>query len=127
MPRTDSDGLLPWSNKAYIGNGIFAGGPDGDRPVVEFGLGHGRSITGGLARNGIATAAAGDVVLSSAMATSHQLDTSLEVLTNLLYWIRRSLDDPARAEAYLDVADQVLADIAARRRIAPPGSVNGLP
>jgi hypothetical protein len=61
------------------------------------------------------------------MATSHQLDNSLEALTNPLYLIRRTLDDPARAEAYLDVADKVLADIAARRRIAPPGSVDGLP
>jgi hypothetical protein len=61
------------------------------------------------------------------MVVAHQLDNSLETLSNLLYWIRRSLDDPARAEAYLDVADQVLADLAARRRIAPPGSVDGLP
>jgi hypothetical protein len=34
----------------------------------------------------------------------------------------RSLDDPARAKAYLDVADQVSIDIAANRRITPPGS-----
>jgi hypothetical protein len=39
------------------------------------------------------------------MAGAHQLDNSLEALTNLPYLVRRSLDDPARAEAYLDVAD----------------------
>jgi hypothetical protein len=51
-----------------------------------------------------------------AMATSHQLDNSLEVLTNLLYLIRLTLDDPAKATKYLDLADQMLIDIAARRR-----------
>jgi hypothetical protein len=55
------------------------------------------------------------------MSTSHQLDTSLEALTNLLYLIRRTLDDPARAEAYLDVADKVLLEIAASR--PPTGTV----
>jgi hypothetical protein len=45
---------------------------------------------------------------------------------NLLY-LSGALDDPARAEAYLDVADKVLADIAVRRCIAPPGSIDGLP
>jgi hypothetical protein len=45
------------------------------------------------------------------------IDNSLEALTNLLYLIRRSLDDPARAGTYLDLADQVLIDIAASRRI----------
>jgi hypothetical protein len=55
------------------------------------------------------------------------IDNSLEALTNLLYLIRRTLDDPARAEAYLEVADKVLADIAASRRIAPPGSIDGMP
>jgi hypothetical protein len=29
------------------------------------------------------------------MAGAHQLDTSLEALTNLLYLIRRTLNDPA--------------------------------
>jgi hypothetical protein len=57
----------------------------------------------------------------------HQLDNSLEALRNLLYLIRRTLDDPARAEAYLDVADNVLAELAAKRRIAPPGSIDGMP
>jgi hypothetical protein len=61
----------------------------------------------------LATALARDaVLLSMIMAAAHQLD-SLEALTNLLYLIRPTLDDPARAEAYLDVAGQVLADIAA--------------
>jgi hypothetical protein len=75
----------------------------------------------------MATAAAGDAVPLTIMAVGHQLDNSLEALSNLLHLIRLSLDDPTRAEAYLDVADKVLADIAARRRIAPPGSVDGLP
>jgi hypothetical protein len=44
-----------------------------------------------------------------------RIGNSLEALGNLLYLIRRSLDDPARAEAYLDVADKVLNDIAERR------------
>jgi hypothetical protein len=50
------------------------------------------------------------------------IDNSLEALSNLLYLLRRSLDDPARAKAYLDVADQVLIDIADNRRITPPDS-----
>jgi hypothetical protein len=50
---------------------------------------------------------------------SEPIDNSLEALTNLLHLIRRTLNDPARAEAYLDVIDKVLADIAANRRIAP--------
>jgi hypothetical protein len=42
-------------------------------------------------------------------------NNSLKALSNLLYLLRRSLDEPARAEAYLDVADKVLTDIAANR------------
>jgi hypothetical protein len=80
----------------------------------------GTSFRQSLARNGIATASASDTVLSRTMALSaHQLDISLEALTDLLYLVRRPLDDPARVEAYLDVADKVLSDIATRRRIAP--------
>jgi hypothetical protein len=51
-----------------------------------------------------------------AMARSHQLDTSLEVLTNLVYLIRLTLDDPTKATKYLDLADQMLIDIAASPR-----------
>jgi hypothetical protein len=47
------------------------------------------------------------------------IDNPLEALSNLLYLVRRSLDDPARAKAYLDVADKVLADIAAARAHCP--------
>jgi hypothetical protein len=47
------------------------------------------------------------------------LDNLLEALSNLLYLIRRSLDDPAKAKAYLDMADKVLIDMAANR---PPTS-----
>jgi hypothetical protein len=47
------------------------------------------------------------------------IDNSLEALTNLLYLIRRTLNDPARAEAYLDVVDKVLADIAGARAHCP--------
>jgi hypothetical protein len=74
-----------------------------------------------------ATAVAIDAVLSMTMAAANQRDTSPEAFSNLLYLIRRSVDDPARAKAYLDVADQVLIDIAANRRITPPGSADGLP
>lgn len=42
-------------------------------------------------------------------------DNSLEALSNLLYLIRRSLDDPAKVTKYLDF-DQVVIDIAASRR-----------
>jgi hypothetical protein len=55
-----------------------------------------------------ATAVAIDAVLSMTMAAANQRDTSPEAFSNLLYLIRRSVDDPARAKAYLDVADQVL-------------------
>jgi hypothetical protein len=60
-------------------------------------------------------------------APPEQLDNLLEALSNLLYLLRRSLDDPARAEAYLDVADNVLAELAAKRRIAPLDSIGGMP
>jgi hypothetical protein len=40
------------------------------------------------------------------------IDDSPEVLSNLLYLIRRSLDDPAKATTYRDFADKVLIDIA---------------
>jgi hypothetical protein len=59
-----------------------------------------------LARNGVATATASDAVPLGTMAVAHQLDSSLEALTNLFYLIRRSLDDPARAGTYLDLADR---------------------
>jgi hypothetical protein len=72
-----------------------------------------------LARNSIATAAAGDVVLLRTMAGADQLDTSLEALSNLLYLIRRTLNDPARSEACLNIVDKVLADIAANRTNQP--------
>jgi hypothetical protein len=39
------------------------------------------------------------------MEALHQLDNSLEALSNLLYLIRRSLDDPAKATTYLDIAE----------------------
>jgi hypothetical protein len=104
---------------------LVAGGPDGDRPIVKFGLRHdARSIRAPLASNGITTATASSAVPLRTMA--HQLDNSLEALSNLLYLLSRSLDDPAQAEAYFDVADKVLNDIA-DRRIAPPGSIDGMP
>jgi hypothetical protein len=62
-------------------------------------------------------------VLSRIMGAPDQLDNSLEALSNLLYLIRRSLDDPAKAKTYLDIADKVLIDIAAKqlfRRAGPP-------
>jgi hypothetical protein len=43
-----------------------------------------------------------------AMATSHQLDTSLEVLTNLLHLIRLTLDDPAKASSEPDITRQLI-------------------
>jgi hypothetical protein len=51
------------------------------------------------------------------------IDNSLEALSHLLYLIRLSLDDPAKATSYLDFADQVLIDIAANR--SPTGGVMG--
>jgi hypothetical protein len=48
-------------------------------------------------------------------------DHSLEALSNLLYLIRRSLDDPAKTKTYLDI------DIAATqsfRRVGSPGADN---
>jgi hypothetical protein len=81
-----------------------------------------------LARNGIATAAASDTVLSRTMAlAAHQLDNSLEALTNLLYLIRRTLDDHARAEAYLDVAGKGVGRPRGEAAHRSPGSVDGLP
>jgi hypothetical protein len=53
------------------------------------------------------------------MATSHQLDSSLEALTNLLYLLRMSLNDPVKAAGHLDVAEKVLADIVESRRLHP--------
>jgi hypothetical protein len=47
------------------------------------------------------------------------IDNSLEALTNLLYLIRRTLNDPARAEVYLDIVDKVLAELAANRAHCP--------
>jgi hypothetical protein len=49
------------------------------------------------------------------MGAPDQLDNSLEALSNLFYLLRRSLDDPAKATRYLDLADKVLIDIAANR------------
>jgi phosphoglycerate-specific signal transduction histidine kinase len=107
---------------------LVAGGADVGAELVELGLGHDRSIASGmLARNGIATAAASHAVLSRTMAVAHQLDNSLEALSNLLYLLRRSLDDPAKATTYLDLADRVLIDIAAKhslRRDGPPDADN---
>jgi hypothetical protein len=67
----------------------------------------------------MATATASSAVLLSTMATSHQFDSSLEALSNILYLIRRSLNDPAKTTKYLDIADQLLVDIAASRRVHP--------
>jgi hypothetical protein len=58
-----------------------------------------------MALNDIATAAAGSAVPLRTMA--HQFDSSLEALTNILYLVRRSLNDPAKATKYLDLADQL--------------------
>jgi hypothetical protein len=58
---------------------------------------------------------------TSTMAAPDQLDYSLEALSNLVYLIRRSLDNPAKATHYLDFAEKVLADIAANR--PPTGTV----
>jgi hypothetical protein len=49
---------------------------------------------------------------------AHQLD-SLETLSRLLYLLRRSLDDPAKAKTYLDIVDKVLIDITANGRHHP--------
>jgi hypothetical protein len=70
-----------------------------------------------MALNDIATAAAGSAVPLRTMA--HQFDSSLEALTNILYLVRRSLNDPGKATKYLDLADQLLVDIAASRRLHP--------
>jgi hypothetical protein len=67
----------------------------------------------------MATALASEAVLSRTVAGVHQLDTLLEVLTYLVYLIRCTLDEPAKATKYLDFADQVLIDIAANRRLHP--------
>jgi hypothetical protein len=56
------------------------------------------------------------------MVPPNQLDNSLEALSNLLYQIRRSLDDPAKATTYLDFADRVLIDIAAKHSFRRAGS-----
>jgi hypothetical protein len=45
-------------------------------------------------------------------APPQQFDNFLEALSNLLYLIRHSLDDRAKATIYLDVADTVVRDIA---------------
>jgi hypothetical protein len=107
--------------KVHEGAGLLiAGSPDGDRPVVKFGLGHdARSIRAPLASNDMATASASDAVPLRIMATSHQFDSSLEALSNILYLLRRSLDNPAKVTKYLDFADQLLVDIAASRRLHP--------
>jgi hypothetical protein len=55
------------------------------------------------------------------MAPPHQLDNSLEALSNLLYLIRRSLDDPTKAATYLDISDKVLIDIAANHSFRRTG------
>jgi hypothetical protein len=58
---------------------------------------------------------------------AQQLDNSLETLSNVLYLLRRSPDDPAKAATYLDFADKVLIDIAAKqsfRRAGAPDADN---
>jgi hypothetical protein len=58
---------------------------------------------------------------------AHPLDNSLETLSNILYLLGRSLDDPARAEGYLDFADKVFAELAAKhsfRRAESPDADN---
>jgi hypothetical protein len=54
------------------------------------------------------------------------LDNSLETLSSLLYLIRRSLEDPAKAKTYLDIVDKVLIDIAANRAPSPGSGPQGL-
>jgi two-component sensor histidine kinase len=51
-------------------------------------------------------------------AAAHQLDNSLETLSSLLYLLRRSFKDPAKANTYLDIVDKVLIDIAANRPLS---------
>jgi hypothetical protein len=61
------------------------------------------------------------------MPAPDQLDNPLEALSNLLYLLRRSLDDPDKATTYLDLADKVLIDIAAKHsfhRSEPPDADN---
>lgn len=58
---------------------------------------------------------------------AQQLDNSLETLSNVLYLLRRSLYDPAKAATYLDFADRVLVDNAAKqsfRRARSPDADN---
>jgi hypothetical protein len=77
------------------------------------------------AKNGIATAWAGDE--SYRTMAAQQLDNALEALSNLLYLVRLSLDDPAKAKSYLDFADRVLMDIAGShsfRRAGSPDAAN---
>jgi hypothetical protein len=74
-------------------------------------------------RNRIATALVGWwPILSRIMAAPDRLDNSLDALSNLIYLFRRSLDDPAKATHYLDAADKVLVDIAAKRPLTPARS-----
>jgi hypothetical protein len=72
-----------------------------------------------LARNGNATEAACAPVITRTMGAPDQVDDSLKTLSNLLYLLRRSLDDPAKATKYHDLADQLLVDIAASHRLHP--------
>jgi hypothetical protein len=55
---------------------------------------------------------------------AQQFDNSLEALGNLLYLLRRSLDDPARATHYLDLADQVFINIVENRPDHPASSAS---
>jgi hypothetical protein len=56
------------------------------------------------------------------MPAPDQLDNALEALSNLLYLIWHSLDDPAKATTYLDIADRVLIDITAKHSFHRAGS-----
>jgi hypothetical protein len=76
-------------------------------PATRLGLRHLARVA---VRNGISNRVGRGPILQK-----HADRPSLEALGNLLYLIRRSLDDPAKAKAYLDVANKVLADIAANQ------------
>jgi hypothetical protein len=51
------------------------------------------------------------------------LNSSVEILGNLLHLIRHSLGNPAEAGTYLDIADKVLDEIASKGSLTPTGRV----
>jgi hypothetical protein len=51
------------------------------------------------------------------MDAPQRFDDSIEALINLVYLIRQSLDDPAEASTYLDLADNALIDITANQSV----------